>query len=306
MSTSGGSKAIFAALAANMGIAVTKFAAFLLSGSPSLLAESIHSVADSGNQGLLLVGGRRSRRQATATHPFGYGRERYLYAFIVAIVLFSIGGLFALYEGINKVRQPHTVEGWKWLPIVVLAVATALESYSFRTAVTESNRARGGLSWIKFVRSSKAPELPVVLLEDLGALLGLALAMIGVILTLLTGNGVYDALATVAIGALLVTIAVVLAVETKSLLLGESASDADTALIVSALTSTPSITRIVHMKTLHLGPDEILVAAKIGVNHDDSAQHVATTIDTAESRIRQALPAARMIYLEPDIYRQQA
>ena len=305
MSTSGGTKAVLAALVANLGIAITKFAAYLLSGSPSMLAESIHSVADSGNQGLLLLGGRRSRREATAAHPFGYGRERYIYAFIVAIVLFSIGGLFAVYEGISKIREPHAIDEWQWLPIVVLVIAIGLESYSFRTAIVESNRTRAEQSWVQFVRTAKAPELPVVLLEDLGALIGLFFALTGVSLTLLTGNGIFDALATLAIGVLLVVIAIVLAVETKSLLLGESASDANTALITAVLTSVPSITRVLHMKTLHLGPEEILVAAKIGVAKDDSAADVAATINTAERRIRDAVPAARVIYLEPDLDRQQ-
>lgn len=303
MSTSGGTRAIIAALGANLGIAITKFVAFLFSGSPSLLAESIHSVADSGNQGLLLLGGRRSRRAATASHPFGYGRERYLYAFIVAVVLFSIGGLFALYEGWSKVRDPHPIEGWPLLPVVVLVVAIALESYSFRTAIVESNHVRAGRGWVQFVRTAKAPELPVVLLEDLGALVGLLLALTGVSLTLLTDNGIFDALSTMAIGALLVVIAVILAVETKSLLLGESASQGDTAAITAALTAIPAVTRVIHLRTLHLGPEEILVAAKIGVRRADSAADVAAAIDAAEAGVRGAVPAARVIYLEPDLDR---
>lgn len=303
MSASGGTKAIVAALTANLGIAVTKLAAFLLSGSPSMLAESIHSVADAASQGLLLVGGRRAHRDATPTHPFGYGRERYIYAFIVAVVLFSVGGLFALYKGWAKVQEPHPIEEWPWLPVVVLLVAIALETYSFRTAFVESNRHRNGRSWVQFVRSAKAPELPVVLLEDLGALVGLILALAGVGLTLLTGDGLYDALATMAIGALLVSIAGILAVESKSLLLGESATAADVAMIETALSAVPAISRIIHMKTLHVGPDEILVAAKIAIRHDATAAELAATIEAAEAGIRHAVPAARMIYLEPDLDR---
>jgi cation diffusion facilitator family transporter len=302
VSASGGTKAILAALFANLGIAVTKFVAFLLTGSSSILAESIHSVADSSNQGLLLLGGRRARRAATPEHPFGYGRERYIYAFIVAIVLFSVGGLFALYEGWHKLQHPEPIEAWQWVPVVVLLVAIGLESFSFRTAIVESNHVRGDASWVDFVRRAKAPELPVVLLEDLGALVGLVLALFGVSLTLLTGDGTWDGLGTVAIGVLLVVIAVILAVETKSLLLGEAAQPAALRRITDALLADPSVERVIHMRTLHLGPDELLVAAKIAVAHDDTAGEVARAIDGAEQRIRETEPLARVIYLEPDIY----
>lgn len=301
MSSSGGNKAIVAALTANLGIAVTKFVAFLLTGSSSMLAESIHSVADSGNQGLLLVGGRRARRAATPDHPFGYGRERYIYAFIVAIVLFSVGGLFALYEGYHKLQDPHPIDSWKWVPVVVLVAAIFMESYSFRTAIVESNHVRGELSWKQFIRRSKAPELPVVLLEDFAALVGLVLALFGVSLTLITDDGVWDGVGTVAIGLLLVTVAVVLAIETKSLLLGEGATLDATARIEAALLADGSVQRVIHMKTLHLGPDELLVAAKIAVRATDTAEQVAQTIDAAEARIREAEPVARVIYLEPDV-----
>lgn len=301
MSSSGGNKAIVAALTANLGIAVTKFVAFLLTGSSSMLAESIHSVADSGNQGLLLVGGRRARRAATPEHPFGYGRERYIYAFIVAIVLFSVGGLFALYEGYHKVQDPHPIDSWKWVPVVVLVAAIFMESYSFRTAIVESNHVRGELSWKQFIRRSKAPELPVVLLEDFAALVGLVFALFGVSLTLITDDGVWDGIGTIAIGLLLVTVAVVLAIETKSLLLGEGATREATGRIEAALLADDSVHRVIHMKTLHLGPDELLVAAKIAVRATDTAEQISETIDAAEARIREAEPVARVIYLEPDI-----
>jgi cation diffusion facilitator family transporter len=301
MSTEGGTRAIVAALAANLGIAVTKFVAFLLTSSSSMLAESIHSLADSGNQALLLVGGRRSRREATTEHPFGYGRERYIYAFIVAVVLFSVGGLFALYEGFHKVSHPEPIESWQWVPVLVLVVAMGLEGFSFRTAITESNHVKGDESWGQFIRKAKAPELPVVLLEDFAALIGLGLALLGVGLTLLTDDGVWDGAGTLAIGVLLVTVAIVLAIETKSLLLGEAASPGDVAAIRAALQAGPSVERVIHMRTLHLGPDELLVAAKIAVRHDDTAAEVARAINDAEARIRDAVPIARVIYLEPDI-----
>jgi len=301
----GGTKAIVAALVANLGIAVTKFVAFLLTASSSMLAESIHSVADSGNQGLLLLGGKRAKRDATAEHPFGYGRERYVYAFIVAIVLFSLGGLFALYEAYHKWQDPHPIENWQWVPVVVLVAAIVMESYSFRTAIVESNRVRGERSWAEFVRTAKAPELPVVLLEDLGALLGLVFALIGVSLTLATDDGRWDAAGTAMIGVLLVIIAVVLAVEMKSLLLGEAATPAAVQRIREALVGDggQGVTEVIHMRTMHLGPEELLVAAKIAVPANAQAVEVADAIDAAEARVREVEPVARMIYLEPDLPR---
>ena len=297
-----GTKAIIAALSANLAIAALKFVAFVLTMSSSMLAEAIHSVADSGNQVLLLLGGKRSQRAASPEHPFGYGRERYIYAFIVSIVLFSIGGLFALYEAWEKFLHPHAIEGgfW-WVPLAVLVGAIAAESFSFRTAIHESNPSRGKESWIKFIRNAKQPELPVILLEDFGALLGLVFALFGVGLTLITGNGSWDAAGTGMIGLLLVGIAVVLAVETKSLLVGESATNEDNARITEAIESNG--TRIIHLKTMHLGPEELLVAAKISVGAADSGQAIAQAIDDAELRIRTAVPIARVIYLEPDLER---
>ncbi|ABK02876.1 cation diffusion facilitator family transporter [Arthrobacter sp. FB24] len=302
MAANGGTKAIVAALAANLTIAVLKFVAFILTLSSSMLAEAIHSVADSGNQLLLLIGGKRAKRAASPEHPFGYGRERYIYAFIVSIVLFSVGGLFALYEAWGKLQHPHAIEGdfW-WVPLAVLIGAIMAESFSFRTAIIESNHIRGKQSWVRFVRNAKQPELPVILLEDLGALLGLVFALFGVSLTLVTGNGIWDALGTAMIGFLLVAIAVVLAMETKSLLLGESATKADVVRISSALEANG--TKIIHLKTLHLGPEELLVAAKISVGAAATGAEIATAIDDAESRIRDAVPIARVIYLEPDVER---
>jgi cation diffusion facilitator family transporter len=302
LAANGGTKAIVAALAANLTIAVLKFVAYFLTLSSSMLAEAIHSLADSGNQILLLVGGKRAKRAASPEHPFGYGRERYIYAFIVSIVLFSVGGLFALYEAWGKLQHPHAIEGafW-WVPLAVLIGAIIAESFSFRTAIIESNHVRGKQSWVKFVRSAKQPELPVILLEDLGALVGLVFALFGVGLTLITGNGIWDALGTAMIGFLLVAIAAVLAVETKSLLLGESATKDDVVKIRAAIESDG--TSIIHLKTLHLGPEELLVAAKISIGHSDTGQEIANAIDDAETRIRDAVPIARVIYLEPDVQR---
>jgi cation diffusion facilitator family transporter len=306
MSSEGGTKAIVAALAANLGIAVTKFIAWLLTGSSSMLAEAIHSVADSGNQLLLLIGGKQSRKKATTEHPFGYGRERYIYAFIVSIVLFSVGGLFALYEGYHKIRHPEPIHEWQWVPLAVLIIAIGLEGYSFMTAIKESNHTRGKVSWVDFVRRAKAPELPVVLLEDFGALVGLVLALFGVTLTLITGNGRWDGAGTAAIGLLLVVIAVVLAIETKSLLIGEGANPEVLTKIEKAILAGESVERIIHMKTLHLGPEELLVAAKIAVPRTEQAVDLARHINETEARIREAVPIARVIYIEPDIYQPAA
>jgi cation diffusion facilitator family transporter len=305
MSTEGSTKAIVAALSANIGIAVTKFVAYLLTSSSSMLAESIHSLADSGNQVLLIVGGRRSRRQATPDHPFGYGRERYVYAFIVSIVLFSLGGLFALYEAYHKWAEPEGIHSWQWVPVLVLVVSIGLEGFSFRTALHESSAARGKRSIPQFIRTAKAPELPVVLLEDAGALVGLVLALLGVVLTLVTGDGRWDAAGTGCIGLLLVVIAAVLAVEMKSLLIGEAAAPDAVRAIEAALVGE-GVESVIHLKTLHLGPEELLVAAKIAVPASESAADVAAAIDAAERRVRAAVPIARVIYLEPDLRRVRA
>ncbi|MQY37690.1 Zinc transporter ZitB [Streptomyces sp. RB17] len=301
MSASGGTKAIVAALGANLAIAASKFVAFAFSGSSSMLAEGVHSLADSGNQFLLLIGGKKAQREATPQHPFGYGRERFIYAFLVSIILFSVGGMFAIYEGYEKISHPHELENWYW-PVGVLVFAVVAEGFSFRTAIKESSELRGSLSWAQFIRRAKAPELPVVLLEDFGALIGLVLALFGVGLAVLTGDGVWDGIGTICIGVLLVCIALVLAAETKSLLLGEAAGLDVIKKIEEATVDGRTVTGVIHMRTLHLGPEELLVAAKIAVQHDDTAAEVANAIDAAEARIRAAVPIARVIYLEPDIY----
>jgi cation diffusion facilitator family transporter len=298
-----GTRAIVAALLANIGIAISKFIAYLVTGASSMLAEAIHSVADSGNQVLLLVGGRRAARAATPQHPFGYGRDRYIYSFIVAIVLFSVGGLFALYEGYHKLTHPEELTSPIWA-IGVLLVAIVLESFSFRTAIKETAAVKPpSQSYWQFIRHARQPELPVILLEDFGALVGLVLALLGVSLAAATGNGMYDGIGTICIGVLLVVIAFILAIETKSLLLGESATPEDQEKIVAALEDGDSGMSIIHMKTLHLGPDELLVAAKVAVPREQDAAGIAEAIDAAETRVRAAVPTARVIYIEPDLRR---
>jgi cation diffusion facilitator family transporter len=294
-------RAVIAALAANLGIAATKFAAFAITGSASLLAESVHSVADSANQVLLLIGRTRSRREETEEHPFGFGAERYVYAFIVAVVLFVVGAIFSVVEGISRIRHPETVVS----PVVafaVLGVAIALEAFSFRTAIKESGRSRGSASWRAFIRHAKAPELPAVLLEDFAALIGLGFALCAVILATVTGDGRWDGAGSLAIGLLLGCVAVVLATEMKSLLVGESARPDVQQAIVAAIEETDGIERVIHLRTLHLGPESLLVAAKIAVPESGTAAVIAAAIDDAERRIRAVVPIAGSIFLEPDLY----
>ncbi len=301
MSASGGNKAIVAALLANLGIALTKFIAWFVSGSSSMLAEGVHSLADSGNQLLLMLGGRQAKKKADKEHPFGYGRERYVYAFVVSIILFSVGGVFSLYEGIDKLRHPHPLDN-VWVPLLVLFIAIGLESFSLRTAIRESTPLKGAQSWVQFIRRAKAPELPVVLLEDVAALIGLVFALLGVGLTAITHNSVFDAIGTLLIGSLLIVVAIVLGIETKSLLVGEGASDEDIAAIERAVLDGDEVERIIHMKTLYLGPDELMVATKVAVAGDDRLADVASAIDVVEARIREAVPIARVIYIEPDVW----
>lgn len=305
MSASGGKSAIIAALLANLGIAATKFIAWFFSGASSLLAEAVHSLADSGNQLLLLLGGRKSLKLADNKHPFGYGRERFVYAFVVSIILFSVGGIFSVYEGIHKLQHPEPLEMW-WLPILVLTISIVLESFSLRTAIRESNPLRGQSSWIEFIRHAKAPELPVVLLEDTAALVGLVLAFLGVGMTALTGDSFYDAAGTIAIGVLLMVVAVILGIETKGLLVGEGASYEDVQAIEKSIIAGGEANNIIHMKTLYLGPDELMVGAKLSFPAEMRFGEVAKHIDTIEQRVREAVPAARVIYIEPDVWRKSS
>ena len=305
VSTEGGRKAVLAALLANAGIAVAKFVGFLLTGAASMLAEAVHSVADSGNQGLLLLGSSRGARKADTAHPFGYGRERYFWAFVVALVLFSMGGLFAMYEGVQKLREPHEIEDAR-IAIGILLFAIVLETFSLRTAVKEANKVRGTQSWWSFIRHTKSPELPVVLLEDIGAEVGLFLALIGVSLAEATGNPRWDALGSLSIGVLLVAIAILLATEMRSLLLGETAAPEQEAAIRTAIEGSPSVRRLIHMRTQHLGPEELLVGAKLELDSSLTFAEVAAAINGAETRLREAVPIARVVYLEPDIARAEA
>ncbi len=300
MAASGGTKAILAALFANLGLAIAKFAGFAVTGASSMLAEAIHSVADTSNQALLLMGGRLARRDATAQHSFGYGRERYFWSFVVALVLFTVGSLYALYEGVEKIRHPHDID-FPAVAFVVLSVGIVLEGFSMRTAVIESNRVRGNASWVSFVRRSRHPELPVVLLEDLGALLGLVLALGALMIAVIFDAPVWDGIGTLSIGVLLGLIAVVLAVEMRSLLLGESATAADDGAIRRAIESTEGVTGLIHLRTQHIGPEELLVGAKVSFEASYTTAELVEAINRVEERTRAAVPIARIMYVEPDV-----
>jgi cation diffusion facilitator family transporter len=300
-----GTRAVVAALLANAGIAVAKFVGFALTGATSMLAEAVHSVADSGNQVLLLFGGKRAQRKATPEHPFGYGRERYFWSFVVSLILFSLGGMFATYEGILKIRDPHELESLN-VAVIILVVAIVMESLSFRTAIVEANRVKDPqLSWWAFIRRTKQPELPVVLLEDLGALIGLVTALIAINLAHFTGDAVWDGVGTLLIGLLLIVIAFVLAIEMKGLLIGEAATRTDQEKIAAAIEVEPSVQRLIHMRTEHIGPDELLVGAKIELVDGLSVPEVAEAVNRIESNVRRNVPTARVMYLEPDVFRTQ-
>jgi len=294
-------RAVIAALAANLGIAIAKFAAFLVTGSASMLAESVHSVADTGNEVLLLIGAGRSRRARTTEHPFGFGRERYFYAFVVAVMLFTVGAVFSIYDGVHKIVSGGELQS-PVVAYVVLALSMILEAFSLRTAIREANEVRGTHGWRQFVHLTKMPELPVVLLEDTAALIGLFLAFLGVLLSQLTGNDKWDGVGSVAVGLLLGCAAFIVGYETKSLLIGESASEEMSARIVASIEAGPEPFRLIHLRTSHIGPDALLVAAKIGVPPELTAAALAAGINAVEQRVRAAVPIAETIYLEPDIY----
>ena len=298
MAAGGSTKAVLAALFANLAIAIAKFVGFAVTRSASMLAEGVHSCADTGNQALLLLGGRLAKRDPTPRHPFGYGRERYFWSFVVSIILFTLGALFAINEGIEKLRHPHKLESL-WVAIGILIFGIVVESLSFRTAIVESNKVRGKLSWGTFIRRSRTPELPVVLLEDLGAMLGLVFALVAVVLAEVTGEPRWDGMGTLVIGVLLGIIAIVLAIEMKSLLIGESATAEDRERLWAALDDSPEIGRVVDLRTQHLGPEELLVAAEVVFADHLSGNQMPAAIAAVESRLRAAVPVATHVYLEP-------
>jgi cation diffusion facilitator family transporter len=297
-----GNKAVVAALIGNSGIAVAKFVGFLLTRSSAMLAESIHSVADAGNQALLLLGGRQAKKEADDEHQFGYGRERYFWSFVVALILFALGSAFAVYEGIEKIRHPHEINNVA-IALGILGFAICLESWSFWTAIKESIPLKGGLSWWQFIRRSRTPELPVVLLEDLGALSGLAIAFVAIGISQVSGNPVWDGIGTLSIGLLLGVIAIILVIEMRSLLIGEGARPQDMAKIVAAISGDEGVDHLIHLRTQHIGPEELLVGAKVAFDPSLTVAELAQAIDRVEETIRSQVPYARPVYLEPDLLR---
>ena len=297
-----GTKSVVAALLANSGIAAAKFVGFFFTRSSSMLAEAVHSVADAGNQALLLLGVRRATKRPSTEHPFGYGRERYFWSFIVAVVIFTLGAGFAVYEGIEKVRHPHEIKGL-WWAVAILGTGIVLESLSFRTAIREARPLRGQRTWWQFIRRSRSPELPVVLLEDFGALAGLVIALVAVVLAHVTGNAVWDGIGTLCIGALLGTIAVLLAIELKSLLIGEGALPEHRQQLLAAASTAPGVRRVIHLRTQHLGPQELLVGVKAEFDAELDMQGLASAVDATEASLRAAVPIAQVIYVEPDLLR---
>jgi cation diffusion facilitator family transporter len=294
-----GKKAIVAALLANLGIAAAKFIGFFITGASSMLAEAFHSVADSGNQCLLFLARKKGSQPPTEKHPFGYGMERYFWAFVVALVLFTLGAAFAMYEGISKLRHPHEIEK-PGVAITILGIACVIEFLSIRVAVREARKSKGGRDWAAFIRDAKDPEIPVVLLEDAGAMAGLLIALVGISAATAFDEPRIDGVTTCVIGALLACVAIVLAMKTKSLLLGESASREHEAAIRKALEGD-GIESVIHLRTMHLGPETLLIAAKIAVVGNTSSGALADTIDRAEARVRKVVPITCNIYLEPDL-----
>ncbi len=304
MSAHGGRRAIIAAFFANLGIMIAKIVGFAFTGAASMLAEAVHSFADASNQGLLILGDKLAKRKETPEHPFGFGRERYFWAFIVAMIIFTLGSLFAIYEGIDKLLHPHDIESPEWA-IGILIFALVVEAFSLKVAVVESRRAKGDQSWWSFIKDAKVPELPVVLLEDIGAMAGLVLALVGVGLAMFTGDARFDAMGSLAIGILLGIIAMVLGIEMRSLLLGESASDEVIEIISNTIREQDEVEHLIHMRTQHIGPEELLVAAKVEFDNSLTSDDIASVINKLEDKIRERVPIAKMIYIEPDVMKKE-
>ncbi len=303
MASGGSTKVVIAAFLANLGIAIAKFIGFIFTRSSSMLAEAIHSMADTGNQALLLLGGRLAKRDPDEEYQFGYARERYFWAFVVALVLFSLGSLFALFEGVEKIRHPHELKNLGWA-VGILSLGIVFEGYAFVTAVRVSIPVKGDRSWWEFIRTSRVAELTVVLLEDLGALIGLFIALAAVTIASITGDPIWDGIGTVTIGLLLGVIAVVLAIEMKGLLIGESARPGIYKDIRQAILGTPNVVDVIHLRTQHFGPEQLLVGAKVVFDPGLSFTEVADAINEVEQRVREVVPIAHPMYIEPGILRE--
>ena len=299
MSQNGSIKAIMYAFGANLGIALAKGGAAWYTGSGAMLAETIHSFADCANQVLLLVGLRRAKRPVSEEHPLGYGKAIYFWSFIVALMLFSMGGIFSIYEGVHKLKHPEMPES-PWIAVGVLAVSVILEFGSLKGALSEVRRRQGKQTFLNWFRSSRQSELIVVVGEDIAALLGLSLALIAVLATIILGSPIFDALGTIAIGIVLVLVAVTLGIEVKSLLIGESA-DPDTVMAMrDFLSERPEVEQVYNLITLQLGM-EVMVAAKLKMKETKAAVPLIEDINRVEAALRESFPQVRWTFIEPDI-----
>ncbi len=300
----GATRAVLAALVGNFGVAISKFIAWSLTGSSAMLAETLHSVADTGNQVFLLLGLKLGRKAPDEAHPFGYGRERYFWAFVVALSIFSVGGLFSVVEGIRKINHPHPIEN-ALASYVALGIAALLEGYVLRIAYREFKHWRDknpGPFW-NSLRTSKSPTILVVLFEDSAALLGILVAAAGITLTLLTDNSVYDGIASLVIGLILFGAAAFIGWRTRGLLIGEAATDADRERIRQAVTSVPEVAALIECLTLHLGPEDILVNLNVNFVDGLTTDDLERAVDEIEKRIRKAVPTARRIFIEAESLR---
>jgi len=291
-------RTILYALGANLAIAAAKTAAAIATGSSAMLAEAIHSYADSGNQGLLLWGMRQAKRPPSPDYPLGWGKAVFYWSFIVALVLFSLGGLFSLYEGWHKLADPQPVT-YPWVAVGILIFGLAAETVSLRACLHEVNKVRGDRTLWRWFRDSRQSELVVILGEDLAALLGLALALIAVLLTVLTGNTAWDALGSMSIGVVLIVVAILVGVEIKALLIGQSADHETEARLREFLQRQPGVEKVFRLLTLQLGTS-LMVAVKVKMQPESAAELVAA-INRAEAATRAEFPEIQWLFFEPDV-----
>ena len=292
-------RAILFALGANFALAVAKGVAAFVTGSSAMLAETVHSLADCANQGLLLLGLKQARRPPSPEYPLGYGKAIYFWSFLVAVMLFTVGGMFSLYEGIHKLQSPEPLEQW-WWAAGVLVFGIVAESISMRACLQEVNKARAGRSLWQWFRESRQAELVVIFGEDAAALFGLVFALIAILIAVVTGNPVWDAVGTIAIGVLLIVVAVFVAIEVKALLIGQSIDPARQKEMLAFLEGRPEVVRIINLLTLQLGTDA-LVSVHAQMRESDDAQVLAAQIDNVERDLKQAFPEVRFSFFEPDI-----
>lgn len=295
-------KVVVAALVGNLGIAACKFFAVAMTSSSATLAEAVHSLADTGNQALLLVGMVLARRGSSDVYAFGRAAERYFWPFVVALVLFSVGGAFAIYEGVHKLMAPSRASGSAWWSIVVLGASLLIEAASFSVACKEFRKASGRRGVAHVILHGKDPTIPLVLMEDTSAMVGLVIALGAVAVSAATGARAFDALGSILIGIMLCVTASVLAVQTHSLLIGESATPEMRTSVLRAAQQTPGVERVTQMLTLHLGPDEVLGALKVAFKADLTVDQIEQTTNEMERQIRANVPVMKRLFIEVDAH----